>query len=155
MNICDINNSVKAHKKCKRVGRGESSGAGKTAGRGHKGVGQKSGTSMLRHEGGQVQIFKRLPKRGFNNIIFRQEYGAINLDTLDAIFAVGETVSVETLQSKGIHKRFDKIKVLSRGEISKKLVVRVHAISVKAKEKILKAGGTVEIIPFIAEISAR
>jgi large subunit ribosomal protein L15 len=154
VNICDINKSVKAHKKVRRVGRGESSGQGKTAGRGHKGVGQKSPTSMLRTEGGQMQIFRRLPKRGFNNSIFRKEYGPVNLDTLETLFNAGDTVSPETLREKGIHKSMELIKVLGRGELTKALTVKIHAVSATAKEKIEKAGGSVEVIAVAAAKSA-
>lgn len=134
------------HRK-KRVGRGQSSGLGKTAGRGGKGQKARTGNMNFEgFEGGQMPLQRRLPKFGFKNI-FRIEYAVVNLDRLDAVFEAGETVSPETLLEKGVvSKKGQPIKVLGNGELTKKLNVRAHKFSASAKEAIEKAGGTVEVI---------
>lgn len=138
---------AKSRHRKKRVGRGQGSGLGKTAGRGGKG--QKARTGNMNFggfEGGQMPLQRRLPKFGFKNI-FRVEYAVVNLDRLDAAFEAGETVSPETLLEKGVvSKKGQPVKVLGRGELGKKLVVRAHRFSNTAREAIEKAGGTVEVI---------
>ena len=131
----------------KRVGRGQGSGNGKTAGRGHKGAQSRSGYSYKRgFEGGQMPLHRRVPKRGFWNP-FRVEYEVVNLDTLEERFAPGTVVTLELLVENrlvsGLNK---KLKVLGRGEITKKLTVRAHKFSGKAAEKIAAAGGAAEPI---------
>jgi len=135
-----------ATRKTKRVGRGIGSGHGKTAARGYKGQKSRSGTSIRPgFEGGQMPLYRRLPKRGFTNI-FKKEYAIVNLDDLSG-FLAGETVSPETLRQKGIVKKTrDGVKILGGGEVAHPLNVKAHKLSAKAAEKIRSAGGTVEVI---------
>jgi len=136
-----------SYRKYKRLGRGQGSGKGKTAGKGHKG--QKSrGTGKVRPwmEGGQTPLHRRLPKFGFKNFA-KKVYAVVNLDTLEAKFDSNDVVTVEVLLEKGIiNKVYDGVKVLARGEITKPLTVKVHKVSEKAKEKIEKVGGKIEVI---------
>ena len=131
----------------KRVGRGPGSGHGKTASRGSKGAKSRSGFRFKRgFEGGQMPLHRRVPKRGFNNI-FRVEYAVVNLDTLGEVFDAGSEVTPEVLRERGlVRDRKALIKVLGRGDISKKLTVRAHKFSGTAAEKIAKAGGTTEVL---------
>ncbi|MGE5236354.1 MAG: 50S ribosomal protein L15 [Acidobacteriota bacterium] len=130
----------------KRVGRGPGSGNGKTAGRGHKGQGSRSGTKQRRNfEGGQMPLVRRLPKRGFTNI-FRTEYSVINVGQLER-FPAGSEITPELLLAEGvISKLRDGVKVLGDGTLSRKLVVRAHKFSRKAEEVIQAAGGQCEVI---------
>ncbi len=133
----------------KRVGRGISSGHGKTSGRGHKGQKARSGGVNKRgFEGGQTPFYKRIPKLWrFKNYPFKKEYVVINVDLLEERFEDGAEITPEILKEKGIVKQMkDGIKLLGRGEVTKKFIVKVHAVSQSAKEKIEKAGGTVEVI---------
>ena len=129
----------------KRLGIGESSGKGKTSGKGHKGQKARSGGSIrLGFEGGQMPIYRRLPKRGFNNAAFKTVYGVVNLDSLEKHFSAGATVNEESLRNLGLVKgRFDGVKILARGEITKALTVDVDEVSESARAKIEKAGGKV------------
>jgi large subunit ribosomal protein L15 len=131
----------------KRLGIGESSGKGKTSGKGHKGQKARSGGSIrLGFEGGQMPIYRRLPKRGFNNKAFKTFYGVVNLDTLEKHFSNGDVVNEESLREIGlVNGRFDGVKILGRGEITKSLTLVVDEISAIAREKIEKAGGSVSI----------
>ena len=131
----------------KRVGRGPGSGHGKTASRGHKGAQSRSGFSFKRgFEGGQMPLHRRVPKRGFHNP-FRVEYAVVNLDTLGEVFEAGSSVTPELLRERGLVRESRKrIKVLGRGEITKKLTVQAHKFSGKAAEKIAAAGGTTEVL---------
>src|SRR5205809_8116192 len=130
----------------KRIGRGQGSGNGKTAGRGHKGAKSRSGFTFKRgFEGGQMPLHRRVPKRGFHNP-FRTEYAVVNLDTLAARFDAGTVVTPELLRESGVVRSGGQIKVLARGEISKKLTVRAHKFSGKAAEKLAAAGGAAETI---------
>jgi large subunit ribosomal protein L15 len=130
----------------KRVGRGQGSGNGKTAGRGHKGAQSRSGYSFKRgFEGGQMPLHRRVPKRGFHNP-FRIEYAVVNLDTLAERFEEGTTITPELLRERGIAPTKGLIKVLARGDISKKLTVQAHKFSGKAAEKIAAAGGAAEVL---------
>jgi large subunit ribosomal protein L15 len=128
-----------------RKGRGVGSGNGKTAGRGHKGQNSRSGGGVrLGFEGGQMPLYRRLPKRGFNNTRFASHYIEINVQDLE-IFADGTTVDSALLADTGIlsvAKVNDGIKVLGTGELTKKLVVKAKKFSASAKEKIEKAGGS-------------
>ncbi len=128
-----------------RRGRGHGSGNGKTAGKGHKGQKARSGAPRIGFEGGQMPLYRRLPKRGFKNRN-TQEIVAINLGALER-FEDGATVTVETLIESGIIKNpRDGVKILGGGELTKKLNVQVNAISASAKEKIESLGGTAEVI---------
>ena len=128
-----------------RRGRGQGSGNGKTAGKGHKGQKARSGAPRPGFEGGQLPLYRRLPKRGFTNINSK-EIVAINVDTLNA-FDEGTVVTVEALVEKGIIKNpKDGVKILGNGELTKKLEVKVNAFSASAAEKIQAAGGKAEVI---------
>jgi large subunit ribosomal protein L15 len=145
--IDQITHAAGADKRRKRVGRGESSGHGKTCCRGNKGCQSRAGggTRPL-HEGGQMPIFRRLPKRGFNNYNFRTEYQVVNLDALEARFAAGQNVDAAALKQAGlIGSTTAPVKVLGTGKLSKQLVLAVDAISGSAKEAVEKAGGTVKL----------
>ena len=128
-----------------RRGRGHGSGNGKTSGKGHKGQKARSGAPRPGFEGGQLPLYRRLPKRGFTNINSK-EIVAINVDTLNA-FDEGTVVTVEALVEKGIIKNpKDGVKILGNGELTKKLEVKVNAFSASAAEKIQAAGGKAEVI---------
>ena len=123
--------------------RGTGSGRGKTASRGHKGDGSRAGHRSRRgYEGGQMPLFRRVAKRGFSNAAFAQVYKAINLDQLQEAFDDGADVDLETLKSAFSLSRTTKVKVLGRGELSKKLSLQAHAFSASAVEAIEKAGGS-------------
>ena len=129
----------------KRLGRGRGSGRGKTAGRGEKGFWSRSGSSMRAgFEGGQMPLHRRLPKRGFNNI-FRTEYAIVNLEQL-ARFDAGATVTPDALKAAGIVRRARPVKILGNGELKNPLTVSAHKFSASAREKILKAGGQVQVL---------
>jgi large subunit ribosomal protein L15 len=136
-----------ATRKSKRVGRGQGSGNGKTAGRGHKGAQSRSGYSYKRgFEGGQMPLHRRVPKRGFHNP-FRVEYEVVNLDTLEARFEAGTVVTLDlVVEQRLVSGAGKKLKVLGRGDIKKKLTVRAHKFSGTAAEKIAAAGGAAEAI---------
>jgi large subunit ribosomal protein L15 len=131
----------------KRVGRGHGSGQGTQAGRGHKGAQSRSGYSFKRgFEGGQMPLHRRVPKRGFHNQ-FRTEYVVVNLDSLDARFDAETVITPELLREVGlISSTRGLVKVLARGDISKKLTVRAHKFSGKAADKIAAAGGAAEVL---------
>ena len=145
MNLHTMKPNKGATHKIKRLGKGESSGQGKTSGKGHKGQKARSGSGVrVGFEGGQMPIHRRLPKRGFNNVRFADKVVVVNTAHLQKFFEEGDTVNEESLRAKGLVKgAFDQIKVLSNGNLSKKLTVSVDALSTSAKEKIEKAGGTV------------
>ncbi len=130
----------------KRVGRGIGSGTGKTSGKGHKGQNARSGGGVRPgFEGGQMPIYRRLPKRGFKNI-FAKQYVTINIEALEA-FEDGTEVTEALLLEKGIVKKtLDGVKILGRGELTKKLTVKVTKYTESAKEKIEKAGGKAEVM---------
>jgi large subunit ribosomal protein L15 len=132
----------------KRLGCGESSGHGKTSGRGGKGQTARSGgTIRLGFEGGQMPLYRRMPKRGFNNKAFGTEFATVNVEQLGA-FEDGATVTPENLIELGIlRKPLDGVKVLGDGELKKKLTVKAQRFSGSAREKIIKAGGTCEELP--------
>ena len=128
-----------------RRGRGHGSGNGKTAGKGHKGQKARSGAPRPGFEGGQMPLYRRIPKRGFHNRNTK-EIVAVNLEVLER-FEDGATVSVDTLIETGIIKNpKDGVKILGRGELTKKLNVQANAFSASAKEKIEALGGTAEVI---------
>ncbi len=129
-----------------RVGRGCGSGKGKTSGRGHKGQYARSGGKHKPlFEGGQMPMSRRIPKRGFKNYT-RKELAPVNLESLD-VFAEGTQITLETLREAGLVKgRFDGIKILGNGDVSKKLLIQASAFSASAKEKIEAAGGRCETV---------
>ena len=136
-----------ARKTRKRIGRGPGSGTGKTAGRGHKGQKARSGYSMRRgFEGGQMPLLRRIPKRGFHHRK-RYPFATVNLDVLDRSFEANALVTPEALlAARLVEVAKGGVKVLGRGELSKKLTVRVNQVTPTARAKIEAAGGTVEII---------
>jgi large subunit ribosomal protein L15 len=131
----------------RRVGRGPGSGLGKTSGRGHKGWGQRSGTSRRPgYEGGQMPIYRRVPKRGFTNARFHTEYTVLNVELLNG-FEDGATVDLEAVLARGLtRKSADLFKVLGDGKLERKLIVRAQKFSKSAAEKIQAAGGTVVLL---------
>lgn len=143
--IHDLKPAAGSKTRARRVGRGIGGKGGKTAGRGHKGQGAR-GTVPARFEGGQTPIARRTPKaKGFRNP-FRVEYAIVNLDTLEA-FDVGTTVDPETLRARGLVAKRGLVKILGRGELTKKLDVKAHGCSKSAQQAIEAAGGSVELIP--------
>ena len=130
----------------KRVGRGHGSGSGTQASRGHKGAKSRSGFKFKRgFEGGQMPLHRRIPKRGFNNE-FRVEDAVVNLDALAERFDAGTVVTPDLLREQGLVHGKQQVKVLARGDISKRLTVRAHKFSGKAAEKIAAAGGATEVL---------
>ena len=132
----------------KRVGRGPGSGTGKTSGRGQKGQKSRSGVSISPwFQGGQTPLYRRIPKRGFNNARFRVEYATINLSDLNRFFNDGDEVTPELLKEKGIiKKQLCGVKVLGNGELEKKITVKANRFSSSAVTKIESAGGKAEVI---------
>jgi len=145
MKIHDLKPAAGSKKAKQRVGRGIGGKGGKTAGRGMKGQ-RARGTVKAGFEGGQTPLHRRTPKlKGFNNP-FRVEYHVVNLDSLEE-FTGGDEISPEELRARGLVAKQGLVKVLGRGELTKKLTVRAHAFSASAKQAIEAAGGTVEIVP--------
>ena len=148
MILDDVHRGVHTRRKRKRVGRGPGSGHGKTSGRGHKGYFSRSGASRrLGYEGGQMPLARRIAKRGFNNKAFAPQVAIVNLATLERLFGDGDEVSPETLAAKGLLKgQWDELKILARGQLTKKLTVKAHRFSAAAEQQITSAGGTIERI---------
>ena len=146
MKLNELKPNKGARRNRKRVGRGTSSGYGKTAGRGQKGqLARTGGKTRLGFEGGQMPLFRRMPKRGFNNVN-RKEYAIINLADLND-FEDGSEVTIDTLKSAGlVKKELDGVKLLANGEVKVKLTVKVNKVSEAAKKAVEAAGGTVEVI---------
>ncbi len=133
-------------KKRKRIGRGDASGWGTTAGRGNKGEKSRSGGAKPQYfEGGQMPLVRRLPKRGFKNI-FRVDYEIVNVGRLNDICEDGDRVDILYMNEKNLVKRGKPVKILGNGELNKKITVAAHAFSKSAKEKIEKAGGGIEVL---------
>ena len=144
MKVHDLKPAPGSTRDRKRVGRGIAGKGGKTAGRGTKGQGARSNIKPG-FEGGQLPLMQRIPKlKGFKNP-FRVEYVVVNLDTLEAF--EGDEVTPETLRAKGLVHKHGLVKVLGRGELTRKVRVRAHAFSKTAEQAITAAGGTVEVIP--------
>ena len=146
MKLFELKPSAGTTKDAKRKGRGHGSGNGKTAGRGHKGQNARSGGGVrIGFEGGQMPIYRRLPKRGFNNI-FAKKYAEINVSDLNK-FEDGAVVDAQALVEAGIIKKtLDGVKVLGNGNVEKKVTVKAVKFTVSAKEKIEAAGGKVEVM---------
>ncbi len=147
MKLHSLHNTVKRQAR-KRVGRGDGSGHGKTAGRGDKGAGQRAGVSWRPHfEGGQMPLFRRLPKRGFKNPN-HLTFTVINIGALDENFAAGQDVTVEVLVEKGLIGKIDNagLKILGDGALTKALKVKANRFSSSARQKIEAAGGTCEVL---------
>ena len=146
MKLFELQPGVGSNKDSKRKGRGHGSGNGKTAGRGHKGQNARSGGGVrIGFEGGQMPIYRRLPKRGFNNI-FALKYAEINVSDLNK-FEDGAVVDAAALKEAGIIKKtLDGIKVLGNGEVSKKVTVKAAKFTKSAADKIVAAGGKYEVM---------
>ncbi|HXJ59488.1 MAG TPA: 50S ribosomal protein L15 [Verrucomicrobiae bacterium] len=147
MRLHDLKPRPGAKHRRKRLGQGESSGHGKTSGRGGKGQTARSGSSIrIGFEGGQMPLIRRIPKRGFNNARHSTRYTAVNLEALNR-FENGANVGVDDLRGAGLaNGPVERIKILGDGELTKKLTVRAHAFSASAKSKIEAQGGACEVI---------
>lgn len=145
LRLGEIKNARGAHKEVKRLGRGAGSGRGGTAGKGHKGQLARTGGKVRRgFEGGQMPLYRRLPKKGFTNI-FAKEFAIVNLNKLATLKA--SEVSLEVLKSEGVLKTSLKmLKVLGTGDIKRAIVVSAHAVSDSARKKIEAAGGSIKLI---------
>ena len=148
MSLHEINENVEKHKRPQRLGRGIGSGKGKTSGRGHKGQKARAGYKALPiFQGTGSPLVRRVPKRGFTNI-FAPKVAEVNVGDLEANFEAGASVTPEALKEKKLLRgRYDVLKVLGDGELTKKLAVSAHRFSGSAKEKIEKAGGTATALP--------
>jgi large subunit ribosomal protein L15 len=148
MIINDVHRGITKNKKRKRVGRGPGSGHGKTSSRGYNGQGSRSGVSKLSiFVGGMTPLVRRIPKRGFHNR-FGIDVAVVNVGQLDKAFNAGEEVTLEALAAKNLAKgRFDELKVLGNGELTKKLKISAHQFSKSAEEKIKKAGCEMVVLP--------
>ena len=146
-----LNNRIKMNKPKMRVGRGIGSGKGKTSARGHKGQKSRSGVSIKSFEGGQMPLYRRLPKRGFKNFN-KSRIAVLNLSKLQNIleknkYKINDIVDIKTLKEKKlINKKFIKLKILGSGELKKNIAISAHFASKQALEKIQKAGGKLSII---------
>lgn len=147
MKLHELKPNKGAVKKTKRLGRGTATGQGKTAGRGQGGQNSRSGGGVRPgFEGGQMPLYRRLPKRGFNNSVFATRYAIVNVSDLER-FEDGAEITPETLKEAGLVKKlYDGVKVLGDGEVTKKLTVKAHKFSKSAVEKIEANGGKVEVI---------
>lgn len=144
MQLHDLNAPEGANKRRKRIGRGESSGHGKTAGRGGKGQTARTGKGKPGHgfEGGQMPMYRRMPKRGFRNI-FALQVVEVNVDVLSRHFGAGATVTMDSMRQAGLACKKDEVlRILGRGELRHKLVVTADHFTASAKQKIEAAGGT-------------
>jgi large subunit ribosomal protein L15 len=145
-------NNIKAHpgatQKRKRLGRGQGSGLGQTAGKGDKGQLARSGGKVRAgFEGGQMPLYRRIPKRGFNNVN-RRTLAVVNVSDLEKLGSNIKEVSLETLRAeRRIKGEFDRLVILGNGDLSRAFIVKAHKISESAREKITKAGGKVELLP--------
>ncbi len=150
MDLSTVHHGVHKHKHKKRVGRGIGSGHGKTASRGAKGQWASAGAKkpVFAFEGGQMPLFRRVPKRGFSQATWAKRYLVVNLGDIDKAFDDGATVDHAALRKAGLaNGPADGVRVLGSGELSKKLTVRAHHFSKSAAEKIAAKGGTAEVIP--------
>jgi large subunit ribosomal protein L15 len=150
MDLSTVHQGVHRRKRKKRVGRGPGSGHGKTATRGSKGQWASAGANRPTplFEGGQMQLFRRIPKRGFSHATWDRHYHIVNVGDLDRRFNDGETVDPDTLRKVGLTKgQADGVRILGDGELTKRLVVRAHHFSKSAAAKITARGGSTEVIP--------
>ena len=149
MILNDVHVGIEPRKPRKRIGRGTGSGHGKTSGRGHKGFFSRSGSSRRRgFHGGQMPLFRRVAKRGFNNKQFAVNVAVVNVGELNDSFDDGVEITPALLAEKGlIRSKFDQLKVLGDGEMSKKFRITAHRFSSSAEQKISAAGGSFERIP--------
>ena len=143
----EITSIVGKHPSRRRIGRGSGSGHGKTCGRGHKGSGSRAGsTAISLFEGGQMPLFRRLPKRGFSNFDFAQRCEIVNIYQLER-FEDGSIVGLDQLSNAGlINSNNSKVKILGKGDLTKKLQVNAHKYSKSAEQKIIASGGSANLI---------
>lgn len=149
MKLSELSNTHRPKKKIQRVGRGVGSKRGKTCGRGNKGDKSRRGyQNRFGQEGGQVPLYKKIPTRGFSNARFRIPMHAVNLGMVEKFFNDGDTVNIQSLQEKGLVPRRIKggIKILSQGQITKKVSVEAHAFSAGAREKLEQAGISFNVV---------
>ena len=149
MKLHDLSPAKGSRKARQRIGRGPGSGTGKTAGRGHKGQRSRSGFSRRPgFEGGQMPLFRRLPKKGFSNARFKVSFYAVNVGDLEKTFGGKRTIDLELAKEEGLAPKKAKfLKILGFGDVTKPLNIRAHGVSAGAREKIEKAGGTIELLP--------
>jgi large subunit ribosomal protein L15 len=150
MDLTTVSQGVQKRRLKRRVGRGVGSGQGKTAGLGHKGQYASAGARLPSglFEGGQMPLYRRFPKRGFSNARFQKDYIVVNVGDLEKVFDAGAVVDMAALKKKRlVVGTFDGVRVLADGDLTKKLTVKADHFSKTAREKIEKAGGTVELIP--------
>jgi large subunit ribosomal protein L15 len=149
MNLDDVKKIRVKRSKRHRVGRGAGSGWGKTSGRGNKGAGQRSGTRFRLHfEGGQMPLYRRLPKKGFSNARFHVDLHVVNVGDLDACFEAGAAVDLDALKRVGLApKRARYLKVLGYGDLGKAFSITAHGVSAGARKKIEDAQGSIEVLP--------
>lgn len=147
MSLHEINKGIHKHKKPRRLGRGLGTGTGKTGGKGHKGAKARAGYFALSiFQGGAMPLVRRVPKRGFTNS-FALKVASINVGDLNDLFNDGDKISPESLRESGVLKRrYDVLKVLGDGEVTKKFTVAAHRFSESAREKLEKAGCTLEVL---------
>ncbi len=147
MNLHEVNRGIQKYRKRKRVGRGPGAGTGKTSSRGHNGQKSRAGYSRLAvFQGGAMPLVRRVPKRGFNNK-FATNVFSVNVCDLEAAFEAGDEVTPTTLKEHSLAKgKYDELKILGNGDLTKKLTVSAHRFSASAKEKIEKAGGQVVVL---------
>ena len=143
----EITSKAGRHKRRRRVGRGPASGQGKTCGRGHKGAGSRAGSVAASvYEGGQMPLFRRLPKRGFNNTKFAKRCEIVNICQLERCDD-GASISIEQLSAAGlVDSAKSRVKILGKGDLTRKLQVTAHKFSKSAEEKITASGGTAKVI---------
>lgn len=155
MRLHSLTNRPGARTRSKRVGHGESSGLGRTSGRGGKGQSARAGgTLRVGFEGGQMPLIRRIPKRGFNNANHRVDYLPINVGSLEG-FDAGAVINEQVLRDTGLARgRFERIKVLGDGDLTKRLIVHAHAFSASAKSKIEAAGGECHVIARVPKAGA-
>ena len=156
MSLHEVHENVTRHRKPTRVGRGLGSGQGKTSGKGHKGQRARAGWKASPvFQGGGMPLVRRVPKRGFTNS-FALRIAAVNVGDLESEFDAGDAVTPESLVERGLIKvRHDLIKVLGDGELTKKLSISAHRFSTSAKEKIERAGGSVNVLPGRTPVAAK
>ena len=150
MDLNQVHQGIHKHKRKKRVGRGIGSGHGKTASRGTKGQYASAGAEMpaAYFEGGQMPLFRRIPKRGFSHGTWDKRYHVVNIGDLDKAFSDGSTVDQDALRKAGLaNGPADGVRILGTGELTKRLVIKAHHFSKSATEKIKAKGGTMEVIP--------
>ncbi len=158
MRLEDLRPAKGSTKNRKRLGRGPASGTGKTSGKGHKGLNARSGGgSRPGFEGGQMPLYRRLPKRGFLPYGGKTEYAVVNVKDLSARFAAGSVVDPDGLVQAGLIKRSSRgaVKVLGDGAVAHALTVKVHRISESAKQKLEAAGGRIEVLAARPEVPAK